>query len=184
MPSITHGRRTIRLREHDYAGSGSYFVTICAQDRMKIFGQIINGKMELNRFGHIVDRELRATNRIRRYTKMDSWMIMPDHVHFVVRIRGSGRGLLPARGTPAACPYRYDGRGFAIPIPRSLHSIVGQIKSIVTKRIQRMDPSLHSIWQRNYFERIIRSRDELSWYREYIRLNPMKDDDKRSDKGR
>ena len=79
-----------RLPEWDYS-SGEYFVTICTKDREYYFGEIIDGKMKLNKLGNIVDEEIQNTSKIRENVIIDTYVIMPDHVHIIICIDGGGR---------------------------------------------------------------------------------------------
>lgn len=85
-PEIHH-RRSIRLRNYDYSKSGWYFVTMCTKDRRKYFGKIINGKMVLNREGFIVKRLIKSTEDYFKNIRMDSYQLMPDHIHMIIRIK-------------------------------------------------------------------------------------------------
>lgn len=79
-------RRSIRLKGYDYSSEGLYFVTLCVQDRVCLFGNIVDGKMILNDFGQIAERELIKTTEIRQNVEIDSFVIMPNHIHFIVHI--------------------------------------------------------------------------------------------------
>ncbi len=81
-----HHRRSIRLRNHDYRKGGVYFVTICTNQREWIFGEIRNGMMGLNDYGCIVADEIRNTTVIRPYVHIDTWVVMPDHMHMLMHI--------------------------------------------------------------------------------------------------
>lgn len=81
-----HKRKPIRLKDYDYSKEGMYFITICTHNREHLFGEIIDGKMILNNVGEIVKRELLKTNEIRKNVKIDNWVIMPNHIHFLIEI--------------------------------------------------------------------------------------------------
>lgn len=164
-PDIHH-RRSIRLRNYDYSRTGYYFVTMCTQDRMRIFGKIIDGKMILSREGIIVRDELLKTTTIRPNMIIDEWVVMPDHIHFIVMIN---------KQDPRARVVVHTDALYSLNRPiRSLSSFIAQFKSITTKRIRSINISISSekVWQRDYFERIIRSSEQLYFTREYIRKNP------------
>ena len=84
-PSIHH-RRSIRLRGHDYASPGLYFVTLCKADRRPIFGTIVNGRMALTDAGRVVREEWPRSAVIRREIELDEWVVMPNHFHAIARI--------------------------------------------------------------------------------------------------
>lgn len=152
-------RRSIRYRGFDYGSAGAYFVTMCTHDREQIFGEINNGEMALNDRGIIANACWHAIPTHFPNVKTDEFVIMPDHVHGIVRI---------TVGAARASPLR-DG-----PQPRSVGAIVGSFKSAVTKHIHAHDPRIGPVWQRNYYERIIRDERALFTVRKYIRDNPVK----------
>ena len=76
-----HHRRSIRLKGYDYSRAGAYFVTVCTQDGVRLFGEIVNGVVRLNEFGRIVKDEWRQTDQARAYVELDVDVVMPDHFH-------------------------------------------------------------------------------------------------------
>ncbi len=83
------GRHSIRLKDFDYSQVGAYFVTICTYDRQCLFGQIVDGKMQLNEFGRLVAEEWSRSGKIRHEMDMDEFIVMPNHVHGIIKIIGS-----------------------------------------------------------------------------------------------
>ncbi|MEI7512931.1 MAG: transposase [Candidatus Uhrbacteria bacterium] len=156
--SDQYHRGSIRLRGFDYAGSGAYFVTICTYQRERLFGRIVDRAMILNEMGRVVYDEWHMSDEIRSEIDLDEFVIMPDHIHFIVWITAP----------------RSDAVQFqSIRKPKSLSSFVAGFKCVVTKRINAVRRSNGaSIWQRNYYERIIRSDAELHALRRYIKENP------------
>ncbi len=89
-----HNRKSIRLKGYDYSSEGLYFITICTQKRIHQFGKIVNGKMMLNTNGEIALRELQNTEKIRKGNViLHSYVVMPNHVHFIIQIVNSCRGV-------------------------------------------------------------------------------------------
>jgi putative transposase len=162
----TRHRRSIRLREYDYTEVGAYFVTICTYNRECLFGEIVLGEMRLNGFGKGIEEEWLRTAVARPYVELGDVVIMPNHVHGIVSIRDEGRGkarLAPTTGT------------FGGPVARSLPTIIGAFKSASTKQINEMRGTPGApLWQRNYFEHVIRNEAELNRVREYIAANPAR----------
>lgn len=167
----SYHRRSIRLKNYDYAQGGMYFITICAYDKKYLFGKIVNEKMILNDLGHIVLKEWLKTGEIRKNIKLDEFVIMPNHFHCILNIIG--------RGT--ACRALSDSHieKFNKPVHNSIPTIIRSYKSAVTKQINqcfegtaRRAPT--TVWQRNYYEHIIRNEHELKKIREYISNNPLK----------
>jgi REP element-mobilizing transposase RayT len=174
------GRRSIRLAWYDYRTVGFYFVTICTNNKENVFGWIENNKMVLNKYGIIARNEWIKISQIRTYVALDIFIIMPDHVHGILKIKNHGddrrdirnsRGM--ARHAPTNIRYMKTNRRFAQPIARSLPTIIGAYKSSVTREINKLRNTwCETIWQRNYYELIIRSSPELMVIRKYIRNNP------------
>jgi REP element-mobilizing transposase RayT len=168
----THHRRSIRLPGYDYALPGAYFVTVCTHGHSGVFGEIINGDMRANDVGSmIIDwwKELGHKFRL----DLDAFVLMPDHVH----------GILMILGEDQECAERtYDGPlgdiARAAPQAASLAEIVAWFKTMTTNeyirgvRAGRWSPFERRLWQRNYFERIIRNDAELDRIRQYIIANP------------
>lgn len=166
---IIHHRRSIRLRDYDYTQTGAYFITVCTQTRQCLFGHIINGIIELNDAGKIVADEWIKTAELRHEIELDAWVVMPDHFHGILIIN---RGQSNRRGTALRAP---TGERFGKPISGSIPTIVRSFKSAVTKRINALQNTPGTIlWQRGYWERVIRDEFEMDRIREYIRDNPLK----------
>ncbi|WP_017296214.1 transposase [Geminocystis herdmanii] len=168
-----HHRRSIRLPNYDYSQSGIYFVTICTAKKQHLFGEIRDGKMFLNQIGNIVAEEWLNTEKIRKEVVLDEWIIMPNHFHGLVAITHEKINNISdvnhIRGANLA-PLRRK--------PRSLSSLVGGFKSAVTKRIKQIcNETTVCVWQKNYYESIIRSEEHLNNVRKYIINNPQKWDD-------
>jgi len=179
--SYKHHRRSIRLKGYDYSQSGVYFVTICLKDTECLLGIIQNGKMILNGHGNIIHDEWNRTADIRNNVELDEFVIMPNHIHGIIVIKNDDNvgeyGIVGATGpvAPTNGPIVHAQKRL---LPNSLGSIIGQFKSVVTKKIRKMGlPDLK--WQRNYYEHIIRDENELNRIRKYIIENPLKwSDDK------
>jgi REP element-mobilizing transposase RayT len=147
-------RRTIRLREYDYSQAGAYFVTICACGRRCLFGNIEDVQMRSNALGSIIEDEWFRSAEIRPHIGLDAFVVMPNHIHGIVLLESEPAPIRPGK---AAGPPR-----------GSLGSFVGSFKAAVTRRTSLP----HPVWQRNYYEHIIRSEASLNAIREYIANNP------------
>ena len=180
----SHERRSIRLLHYDYSQTGAYFVTICTRDRMCLLGDVVDGEMRLNDVGRAAHE---AWERIPAHfatVETDAWIVMPNHVHGVIFIAGSDAGGLPNAGTTAGegVAPRLTRAAHASPLQRSsgppkrsLGAVVGSYKSAVSKRINESGWSRStSVWQRNYYEHIIRDATSLDRIREYIAQNPAR----------
>ena len=170
-------RRSIRLQGYDYAQAGAYFVTIVARDRACLFGKIIGGEMHLDQFGHIVKATWDELPHHYSNVERDALVVMPNHIHGIImlsdvdggRESDVGAGFKPARGVPAG---PNSGRaGFK---PATLPEIVRAFKTFSARRINELRRTIgSSVWQRNYYEHVVRGEIELHRIREYIANNPL-----------
>jgi REP element-mobilizing transposase RayT len=168
-----HRRRSIRLPEYDYRQTGAYFVTIVARDRAALFGKIAGCEMRLNEFGQIVEKEWQRSSAIRSEIELDVFVIMPNHIHGIVNIIDAHDGAI-ARSPLCSGP-----------APRSLGAFVAGFKSAVTTRINELRHTRGTpVWQRNYYEHVVRNDDELLRVREYILNNPLDWDNDRENPSR
>ena len=172
-----HHRRSIRLKGYDYTQAGAYFVTLCVQGRECLLGAVTAGEMILNELGQIVREEWERSSEIRREIELDEFVVMPNHTHGIVWIIETDDVRASVR-PPQPAPVRAHGRApqrAPQRAPKSLGSFVAGFKSAATKRIneQRGMPGV-PVWQRNYYEHIIRNDADLQRIREYIVNNPLK----------
>lgn len=169
-----HRRRSIRLKDYDYTQHGAYFVTICAHERRCIFGQVVDDSMMLNEWGQIVADEWEQTAIVRPNVELDAFVVMPNHVHGIIVIVNDGDSV----GAQCIAPLQNAPKRGVTPnnvIPNSLGAIVRGFKSAVTRTINRLpNPPDHPIWQRNYYEHIIRNEESLNMIRSYVATNPAK----------
>jgi putative transposase len=157
-----HKRKSIRLKEYDYSLPGYYFVTIHTYNKEHLFGNILNGKMELNEFGEIVNNCIMQLNQHFPNSSIDYFCIMPNHLHIILINGCRGQACL----TPTEPSEIYKAN--------SLSTIIGSVKSAITKQINLVRKSLGSpVWQRNYYEHIIRNEKELFEIRKYIEQNAL-----------
>ncbi|MCL6613548.1 MAG: transposase [Firmicutes bacterium] len=171
-----HHRRSIRLKGYDYSQPGVYFVTICTQNRECLFGEVVDGVMRLGVYGQIVAETWQwLAAQYSSYITLDEWVVMPNHLHGIIVIRDSYDGIGDSNITGL-----YDGsrRGGSRTAPTGIHKplgrIIGAFKTVSTKRINELrgTPGM-VIWQRNYYEHIIRDEESLKRIRQYILDNPL-----------
>jgi len=169
------GRRSIRIPGYDYAEAGAYFITICTSRRIALFGEVIGGRMSLNRLGEIASACWRAVPFHFDNVTLDASVVMPNHIHGILAIRtGEAFGTSPEPKEqillPNASPLRTAPRGTA---PGSVAAIIQNYKSISARRINRWrgTPTL-PVWQRNFYEHVVRDEEDLGRIREYILANP------------
>ncbi len=159
-----HHRRSIRLKNYDYSQAGAYFVTVCSWNKECIFGEIVNGEMHLNEYGQVVSGEWQRSSIIRKELELDTFLVMPNHIHGIVFINACTSFNVVANGRS---PLQMK--------PKSISSFVAGFKSAVTKQINQIRNTPGTpVWQRNYYEHIIRNENELHKIRQYIQNNPLK----------
>ena len=181
-------RKQLRLKNYDYSQEGTYYVTVCTQNRECLFGVVCDGEMKLNEYGEIVKHEWGKTGEIRKNIELDEFIVMPNHIHGIINIVGahcnvpdneyiSGDGY--DRGT-CNVPLRNRIEKFGRSISNSIPTIIKLFKSTTTKQINQLrNTSGKSIWQRGFYEHIVRDEKDLNRIREYIMNNPAKwDEDK------
>ena len=174
-PEIYH-RRSIRLKNYDYNQSGAYFITICVQNRECLFGDIHNGNIQLNSFGNIVNQLWGQLSVHFPNVEIDAAVIMPNHFHGIIVITNS-RGLVskPLVSKPLVSKpsINYETQAF-YQLKTQLGEIIAYFKYQTTKLInQQRDLQGTKIWQRNYYEHIIRNQKSLEFLREYILNNSL-----------
>lgn len=156
-----HHRRSIRLPGYDYTAPGAYFVTICAQDRICLFGQVVNGVMQLNLYGRVAATYWERLPHHFPNLQLGAWVIMPNHMHGIL--------IITEAAAPSAPPPE-DGLAAG-----SLGAIVGNYKSTTTRRINQMRHTPGGVvWQRNYWEHIIRDDAAYARIADYIATNPAR----------
>ncbi len=195
-PNI-HNRKSIRLKGYDYSQTGLYFITICVQNRLCLFGEIIDGEMKLNDAGKMVDHEWMKLPERFKNIHLHEYVVMPNHFHAILEIVGNvvGATLVVAQNDGALNPVTVScvdtdvitnigqPQGIAptdVPTEKSktIGDIVGAFQSIVTveyiRGVKTMNwkPFNRKLWQRNYWEHIIRNENDYQRISKYIINNP------------
>jgi len=177
----TNRRRTIRVLDYDYTQAGAYFITICTRNRECLLGEVVNGMVQLNAIGRLVEAVWLQTATVRPDIKLDAYVVMPNHFHAIFFIdespgvTGATHRVAPTKNHSAT---REKTQRAAGPRSRSVGAIIGQFKSLVTKRLN-LTPQHGSVWQRNYYEHVIRDEESLNRIREYIATNAQRWDSDR-----
>jgi REP element-mobilizing transposase RayT len=175
----THHRRSVRLKGYDYSQGGAYFVTICTHNRKCLFGDIVDGGMFLRDSGVMVEEWWCKLSRKFPHTTLDAYLIMPNHLHGIVIIVGAD---------PRVCPdedaNQHRGAHTGLSVPEGAHAgaplptLVQWFKTMTTNEFIRYAkkesiwPQSPKLWQRNYFEHVIRNERSLNAIRNYIEENP------------
>ncbi len=187
-----HHRRSIRLKGWDYSNPGHYFVTIDLKNRKCLFGKVRDNKMILNEFGKICNECWLAIPDHFDNVKLDTYQIMPNHLHGIIVItkrmdddgtNGNAVGAThasPLQNDSSPLQKNNDQHPPCGPKPGSLGAIIGSFRSAVSNRINKLRQTPGAkLWQRDYWEHIIRNETELHRIRRYIINNPLNwtDDD-------
>lgn len=163
-------RRSIRLKDYDYSKAGLYFITICTQDKKHLFGKIYNKKMFLNDAGKMIKNVYDDIPHFYKNFRNDKICIMPNHIHFIIEILKNHN---PSCNLTLIESERVQG-----PAPTLLSEIIANFKSITTQKyISGIKNNSwinfnKRLWQRNYWEHIIRNSEDLNEIKKYIRENP------------
>jgi len=162
-------RKNIRLEDYDYASPGHYFVTIISHERKNIFGEIIDGEMNLNQAGKIVEQTWRDIPKHFPNTSCEIFVVMPNHIHGIINIIDDeivGARHKVSRNEDSAEPLQMEIQPLGV--------IVRSFKSAVTKSAHDLELfDGVKIWQRNYYEHIIRDEDDYQQIADYIAANPI-----------
>ena len=165
-----HHRKSIRLQGYDYSREGAYYVTIVTYHRDCLFGEIVNGEMFLNEFGKIADECWRAIPNQFPFVELGAHVIISIYAHGIIAIHTDELSSnVGATQCVAPTPTITRPKG---PKPKSLGAIIGSFKSAVSYRIHK-ELNATGIWQRNYYEHIIRDEKDLQNKTDYIEANPL-----------
>ncbi len=165
-------RQSIRLKEFDYTQAGAYFVTCCTLARECLFREIANGVMRMSRAGEIARACGVAMPRHFGNIQMGSFVIMPNHLYGILIITDLADSVGATHASPLPTSSAHAEARPRGPAKHSLGAIVGSYKTAVTRQINKCGGTLgSSVWQRNYYERIIRSERELNAIRQYMADN-------------
>ncbi len=156
-----HQRQSIRLPNYDYCQNASYFITICTHGRSPLFGNINNGVMQPNKGGLIAKACWDSIPKHFPWACLGEFVVMPDHIHGVIIINRRNSDVLDASHCYNA---KHGTTG-------SLGSLIRGYKTGVTQWF-RANTDQHCVWQRNYFEHIIRNEESYRAVVQYIRDNP------------
>jgi len=158
-------RRSVRLKSYDYTEAAAYFITICTHAKGAVFGRIDEGRMQMNECGRIADQRWRTLPDHHLNCELDYYVVMPNHVHGILVLHKDWTGTAGRAPTPEA---------FGRPVSRSIPTIVRSYKSSVSRHIGRCrQQKTRPLWQRGYYEHVIRHERELAAIRRYVHENPL-----------
>ena len=165
MPNelISQHRRSIRLNGYDYSSPGAYFVTVVTWHRANLFVEGLDGEMKLNRYGHMVVNAWEWLQEQHPYVNLDPYVVMPNHFHGIIHLVDIGDG---SRGGSRPATTKNINK-------KTLGQLIGAFKTTSAKQINLLRSTLGMpVWQRNYYEHIIRDQVELDDIAKYIDANP------------
>ncbi len=180
-PNIHH-RRSIRLKGYDYSQQGLYFITLCVQNRVCLFGEIVNGEMTENAAGKTARQCWNDIPNHYPQVILHEFVVMPNHIHGIIQITDTP--VVPHVGAKNISPVNGNGAKNISPLPppplpssppcgtsQTVGAMVRGFKIGVTKWM-RQHTDVVEVWQRNYWEHIIRTRNEYERIATYIENNP------------
>ena len=156
-------RNSLRHPHFDYTGAGAYFVTICTAQRACLFGEVAGGIMRLNPLGQIAHNTWPALISKHNHAALDAFVIMPNHIHVLLWLRPSDASAMHTST---------QERAFGVRVAGSLSVLIGGYKSSVTQQAEAGQLLSATLWQRNFYDNIVRDDEALARIREYIRTNP------------
>jgi putative transposase len=165
-------RSSIRIKDFDYGNPGYYFVTICSYEKRCLFGRARQGLIELSDIGIMIQFLWENIGILNRHVELDEFVIMPNHLHGILRLSDQHRASNPTEGMAVPCPYS-SSRQINSTKPGSLQTIIRSFKGACTKGA-RFHHLADRVWQRGYHEHIVRKEASLMKIRQYIRDNPTK----------
>jgi len=195
-PAVHH-RRSIRLKGYDYTQAGAYFITICTHDRESLFGEIVgagftpdqNAQMNLNEIGRIAHAQWQKIPARFENVELNEFVIMPNHIHGIIVIHDPvGAGFTPALDdettnigvglAPTPTNNGQIGQPQGLPLRVTVGNIVGAYKSLVANECliiyKTKNETMGKLWQRNYYEHILRDEKSYLEIAQYIFDNPAK----------
>jgi len=175
-----HHRRSIRLPNYDYTQAGAYYITVVTHNRELLFGEVVDGEMKLSNLGQIAQREWERLPKRFNQIELGAFVVMPDHVHGIIIIHDNRRGtagvlriIVPGRIRRAPTGETVIVERFGKPVPGSIPTIIRSYKSAVALRINYARPSDSTpVWQKNYYEHVIRNEQDMQAKWDYIESNP------------
>jgi putative transposase len=162
MSDTNFRHKSVRIRGYDYSQPGAYFITICTSQKKMVFGEVTQGIIHLSKLGGTANQELEQLSLNFSKIHLDVFVVMPNHIHVLITI--SAKDALIQAANPEA---------FRHPVSGSIPTIVRAYKSAVTRRagMLRNNP-ISDVWQRNYYEHVVRTEREKEQICAYIISNP------------
>lgn len=152
-----NNRKPNRLKEYNYSANGAYFITICVKNMKCVLSKITVGeglcalpRVELSKIGYEVEKAINYIDNTYRFTKVKSFVIMPNHIHLLIEIEKPQGIMTGGHGDPP------------------LQSVIGAFKSYTNSKYNGL------LWQRSYYDHIVRNEEDMYYHLQYIEENPKK----------
>jgi putative transposase len=160
MPDLPQ-RKSPRLKDYDYRQDGMYFITICTDKRQNLFGTVTELTMMVNNLGKLATVELEAIPQHRPYVLIESFIVMPNHVHAIVVLNHMNKTITPTPPNTNA---------------KSLSAVIGSYKAAVSRQAKRENllPQAYQLWQPSFHDHIIRNEAEHQTIYQYVDTNPWR----------
>jgi REP element-mobilizing transposase RayT len=156
MPVTNFRHKSVRIQGYDYSQPGTYFITICTSQKKMLFGEVTQGIIHLSKLGEIARQELEQVSS--KFSR-----IHLDHIHVLITISASDAAIQTA-----------NAEAFRHPVPGSIPTVVRAYKAAMTRRAaMRRDNPISEVWQRNYYEHVVRTEREKEQIYAYIVSNPV-----------
>lgn len=176
--NMNKNRQSIRLKNYDYSQSGLYYVTICTQNRKNLFGDVVGGKMILNECGNMIEKWWIKIPERFNTVRLGTFQIMPNHIHMIIHIVGADPCVRPTQHDPHVRP-NMSINGSTRGSTPTVGTMIQWFKTMSTNEYiknvhdEKWKPFDKRLWQRNYYEHVIRTENDLRKIREYIKTNPQ-----------
>ena len=160
------------MGEYDYSLPGLYFITICTYNKKAILSKIVGAhhdapaKIILTPYGIIVEKSIEELSK-RFKLNIEKYVIMPDHIHILIELADYERYERAIRESPLQTPQKDSAKNRSI-----MAQCIGYLKTTVTKEIHKIEPTL-KVWQRGYYDHVIRSEADYFKHYDYIENNPV-----------
>ena len=165
-------RKSIRWSAYNYALGGIFFITICAYEKRLSFAKVTGEAIRLSGLGRLIRSEWLKTGEMRDEIELGEFVIMPNHFHALLKISLGDLRKDPAFDHERA---RNSNRKFTAPVRGSLGSVVSMFKaSTTTKWNTECGTPGNPVWQRGYFDHVVRDEDDFDAIRHYIKTNPSR----------
>ena len=171
----THRRRSIRLKNYDYTQAGFYFITLCVQGRESLFGEIVQDQMIFNAAGKMIEKEWQTLQKRFPHIVLHEYVAMPNHFHAIIEVDNAAQDfqINTNNGQPQGIAPTVDHS------KKSIGDMIGAFKSITTVEYIRGIKTNNwqgfdgKLWQRNYWDHVIRNEQSLNDIAQYIINNPQ-----------